>query len=86
VRENMNLEKKIIAKDLIDRLLKIQNRNPYIYRSDPYRDFLIWGEKTYDPKKTYASIGKDYGLCLESARRIVKKVNRFLKKALKEIA
>ena len=47
----MNLEKKIIAKDLIDRLLKIQNRNPYIYRSDPYRDFLIWGEKTYDTKK-----------------------------------
>ena len=82
----MNLEKTIIAKDLIDRLLKIQNRNPYIYRSDPYRDFLIWGEKTYDTKKTFDSIGKDYGLCHERVRQIVKKVNRFLKKALKEIA
>ena len=74
----MNLEKTIVAKDLIDRLLKASDT--------PYRNFLIWGERTYDTKKTLADIGKDYGLSQERVRQIVRRINQVLNKKLKEIA
>ena len=75
----MNLEKTIIAKDLIDKLLKTKN---YITN----RNLLIWGERTYDTKKTLADIGKDYGLSQERVRQIVGRMNQVLNKKLKEIA
>ena len=74
----MNLEKTIIAKDLIDKLLKTKN---YITN----RNLLIWGERTYDTKKTLADIGKDYGLSQERVRQIVGRMNQVLNKKLKEI-
>ena len=74
----MNLEKTIIAKDLIDKLLKTKK---YITN----RNLLIWGERTYDTKKTLADIGKDYGLSQERVRQIVGRMNQVLNKKLKEI-
>tara|TARA_B100001057_G_scaffold392910_1_gene401674 strand:- start:255 stop:500 length:246 start_codon:yes stop_codon:yes gene_type:complete len=81
----MNLEKTIIAKDLIDKLLKTKN---YIKGSSNItnRNLLIWGERTYDTKKTLTDIGKDYGLSRERVRQIVGRMNQVLNKKLKEIA
>ena len=79
------MENLFVAKDIVERLVKIKRRQIFGKKTNINRNLLIWGEKTYNPKKTYAEIGQDFGLSLERTRQIVNGTDRFVKKSLKEL-
>ena len=79
------MENLFFAKDIVEILVKIKRRQIFGKKTDINRNLLIWGEKTYNPKKTYTEIGQDFGLSLERTRQIVNGTDRFVKKELKEL-
>jgi len=78
----------VAANDLIEKLVEIKYRSATYHpnqNQNIYRNLLIWGEKTYDPKTTYTEIGHAYELSCTRVSQIVSSTDRFIRGALNEI-